>query len=249
MRKYFLVAGVSFRLSILGDLIKNYTEITLKSLDKGVIPVTWDLLSRFSANETIKGLEIATTLEHNVRGVGDYFQIKFENGFFFDSGHNELRVKSFETPATRQLYIQPALSAAGASFLGLTYATFIITVGVNPFKSKPPFWIFMSMIQMLSFTPVLNCEMPSNLEEILTKYFGVSKSSIPFDDLPTWVPNPRKFIAKFKTDPLNSKFDNAGYASISFLYNFSDQLGTWIILTLAYFLIHLAGEAIPSKLY
>lgn len=239
----------SISLLQLGDILKDHIRITIKSVDRDTLTIKWELESRFSSHEAIRSLEIATTIEYNIRGIDELFHIEVDNGVFLDIGQNDLIRKTFDVPARRQLYISDALTAAGGGFLGLTYATFIITIGVNPFKSKPPFWIFMSMIQVLSFAPVLNCEIPGNLEEFLTTYFGVSKSSIPFEYLPSWVPNPKDFIAKFKTEPLNSKFDNAGYASTSFIYNLSDQLGTWIILVLAYFLIGFAGKAIPSLLY
>eukprot|EP00826_Nyctotherus_ovalis_P031189 TRINITY_DN248_c0_g2_i12.p1 TRINITY_DN248_c0_g2~~TRINITY_DN248_c0_g2_i12.p1 ORF type:complete len:174 (-),score=35.93 TRINITY_DN248_c0_g2_i12:387-851(-) len=57
------------------------------------------------------------------------------------------------------------------------------------------------------------------------------------------VPN-KRVKAKFKTEPLNSKFEGAGYTSISFVYNFGDQLGTWAILILLYALIHFVGKRI-----
>eukprot|EP00826_Nyctotherus_ovalis_P013548 TRINITY_DN13688_c0_g1_i2.p1 TRINITY_DN13688_c0_g1~~TRINITY_DN13688_c0_g1_i2.p1 ORF type:complete len:315 (-),score=23.71 TRINITY_DN13688_c0_g1_i2:476-1420(-) len=187
----------SISLYILGDILKDHIRITIKSIDRDTLPIKWELESKFSSHEGIRGLEITTTIEHNIRGIDELFHIEFDNGVFLDTGQNDLMRKTFDVPARRQLYIPDALTTAGGSFLGLTYATFIVTIGVNPFKSKPPFWIFMSMIQVLSFAPVLNCEIPGNLEMILTTYFSVSKSSIPFESLPSWVPNPKNFIAKF----------------------------------------------------
>eukprot|EP00826_Nyctotherus_ovalis_P058721 TRINITY_DN8097_c0_g2_i2.p1 TRINITY_DN8097_c0_g2~~TRINITY_DN8097_c0_g2_i2.p1 ORF type:complete len:245 (+),score=46.49 TRINITY_DN8097_c0_g2_i2:206-940(+) len=190
-----------------------------------------------------------TKIDFSIRGIDERFHITIDKGLFLDVGNNDLRRRVFEVPAMRHLILSTAVEGAGIAFSGLAYATFIVTVGINPFKSKPSFWIFMSMIQMLSFVPVLDCQVPGTLEFILTSSFGVSKSSVPFEALPSWVPNPKTFIAKFETEPLNSRFDNAGYTSISFIYNFSDQLGTWIILVLLYFVIGFAGKTLPKFLY
>lgn len=116
-----------------------------------------------------------------------------------------------------------------------------MTIAVNPFKSKPSFWIFINMMQILSYIPVIDCNVPSKLEYFLTVHFGLSKCSIPFDLLPSWMYNPMDFIAKFKTKSLSSRFESAGYVSVSFIYNFINQLITWIALTLIYFLVHVTG--------
>lgn len=227
----------------------SHIRITLTSVDKDELTLTWYLESDISPHRAIQILEINTDINFNVRGIDEMLHIIFDNDTFLDSNGRELNKKTFDVPARRQLYISEVLAKLGSVFLWLTYATLIITIGINPFKSKPSFWVFMSLMQMLSYIPVLNSIAPETLKLILTTYFGVSKSSIPFELLPSWIPNPKDFIAKFETDPLNSKFDETGYRSKSFIYNFCDQLGTWIILALAYFFIILGGKLLPKLLY
>jgi hypothetical protein len=89
--------------------------------------------------------------------------------------------------------------------------------------------MFLGMIQMLSYIPLLHCKIPENF-----KYFGVSKVSIPFESLPDWVPNPISFGNNFIIDPNNPEATAFGYISSCFLYNFRDQLFTWFTVILMY---------------
>lgn len=226
----------------------DFLKITFTSVDKDRMEIEWRISSKLTCNRPLEGMIIETNMKFTIRGIDEMFHIEFASGIFLDIGDNDLKQKKFTTAARRQLYISSSLQTVGIGFLASTYISFIMTIGVNPFKSKPSFWIFVSMIQMLSYIPVLDCNIPLNLDYFLTTYFGISKTSIPFDSLPSWVPNPKDLMAKFKTEPLNSKFENTGYTSISFIYNFGDQLGTWAILVLAYVLIGVIGRAIP-RLY
>ena len=140
---------------------------------------------------SFRELKLITKIDFAIRGTDEQFHIEINDGAFFDSRNDYLSKSNFKLPAKRQLKISTTLGTFGLGFIASTYMTFIMAIGVNPFKSKPEFWIFISTVQILSYIPVLSCVLPINLKYFLVNYFGVSKSSIPFDSFPSWMPNPR----------------------------------------------------------
>ena len=110
-----------------------------------------------------------------------------------------------------------------------------------------PFWDFMSMIQMMSYPPLMNWILPDNLINFITNYMTINSISIPFNLLPDWVPNPLNALQMFIFDPFNDKMMQYGYISISFIYNFAQQLFTWIVLLAIYLMLCLFVKLIPSQ--
>ena len=105
------------------------------------------------------------------------------------------------------------------------------------------------MLQYISFLPVINCVMPGNMEAFITKFFGVSKVSIPFEYFPSWVPNPLIYLDLFKTPPLNSRFANDGYTSVNFIYNYSSQLFTLLTVLIIYSGLCIGMKILPKAMY
>jgi hypothetical protein len=76
------------------------------------------------------------------------------------------------------------------------------------------------MLQILSYLPGLNCYIPFNLEVFLT----IKDVAIPFNMLPDFPFSPLELTEYFMTDPLTEKLSTIGYESISFIFNFSDEI-------------------------
>jgi cysteine-rich repeat protein len=239
------------------DELTKHIRIVLESFDKGTQNVTWNFEKSFTSYSKLKELTIVTEIKDNIRGTADYFQIEFDDNTFFDNDLNNLKLDKFKVPAKRQLYITNVLNGIDLGFIGVIYATFIMVIAMNSFDSKPLFWIFINMLQMIFYIPLIDCNIPSDLLIFIIENLGVSKCSIPFEllpfyqwmQLPSWIPNPNYLIAKFKNKPLNSRFEEAGYTSTSFIYNFSDLLLTWIALLIIYFLVATLGRLFPKFLY
>ena len=120
-----------------------------------------------------------------------------------DTGNNILSTETTKISITIKKELSSTIVTLGKVFTIGSYLAFIMAIAMSPFKSSKSFWIFMNMAQLLSYIPILACDLPSNLRYFIIEYFGVSKASIPFDGLPEWIPNPFKYFLNFKTDPLN----------------------------------------------
>eukprot|EP00826_Nyctotherus_ovalis_P031271 TRINITY_DN2496_c0_g1_i8.p1 TRINITY_DN2496_c0_g1~~TRINITY_DN2496_c0_g1_i8.p1 ORF type:complete len:185 (-),score=20.55 TRINITY_DN2496_c0_g1_i8:636-1190(-) len=178
------------------------------------------------------------------------FHVTFMNqSLIHDGRKNGLKTRTLSKGALRQVHFGDALGTAGTGFAFASWLIFIIEMCLNPFKSSQSFWIFINMMQMISYLPVLNCTLSENLRAFLTQYFGTSKASIPFDSLPNWVPNPLTLLELFKIDPINKNFEETGYTSISFVYNFSSQILTWITVLLLYAGVTLGSKLLPKIKY
>ncbi len=108
------------------------------------------------------------------------------------------------------------------------------------------FWAFVNMLQILSYLPVIDCFVPSNLEIFLTKYLAISKTVFQFQIVPSSFPNPLSWMGFFLTSPLNIRLELMGYNSVNFLYNFADELFTWVLLGLTYVALWLLNSFLPA---
>ncbi len=103
------------------------------------------------------------------------------------------------------------------------------------------------MLQILAYIPLTNLLLPANFEIFLTNYLSVSKIAIPFALLPEWVSRPPDLVSDFATPPLNERFESGGLETVSFVYNFSEQLLTWAITIVAYLALVLCDLILPSN--
>jgi len=89
-------------------------------------------------------------------------------------------------------------------------------------------WIFLNTIQVLSYLPLINIEMPNRLSEFLQ---GVN----PLGSLP----NLWDFVQTFNCDSpdLNPKFYDYGFTCKHFIYNTGELLLCFLIGILAFFLL------------
>ncbi len=105
------------------------------------------------------------------------------------------------------------------------------------------------MVQVLNYIPLLNATLPPNLSEFLKEYLTMASIKIPFSLLPDFIPNPREWLSEFLTNPFNDRFQLFGLDSISFIWNFAEQLYTWAILLLIYLVISILSRCLPSTRY
>ncbi len=103
------------------------------------------------------------------------------------------------------------------------------------------------MLQILSYIPAIGCQIPSNLQVFLTEYLAVAKMTVPLKALPGFIPNPLGWLGDFLTVPVNLRFSICGYESVSFIYNFADQLLTWVLLAVGYIALCLLTSILPKS--
>jgi hypothetical protein len=108
------------------------------------------------------------------------------------------------------------------------------------------FWAFVNLVQMLMYVPLINVALPPNFQSLLVDYLSLCQIVIPFNLLPDWVPNLQRCFDWFFTSPLSETFRTAGLASLSFLYNFSGQLTTWVITGAIYILLAILDQLRPE---
>ena len=212
--------------------------------------IQWDFTKSFKSNTKFTELALNTTIPFTIQGNNELFTITITNNTIIqDFAGNLLLNTKFQIPAIRYLILTGAIQIVGNLFVIVGYLGLIITMGLSSFKSSTEFWAFLSTLQILSYLPLLDCVIPSNMKSFFTDYFGVSKSSIPFDSLPGWVPNPLNFLALFKGNPYNERFNELGYKSLSVIYNFSNQIGTWLTAFLTFLVASLASKLFTGSMY
>jgi len=243
---------VTIKAKTIAELI-NSTKITISG-NATECPFTWSFTNLFNTNDQLSNFQISLDLECSLRGKAETFTINFTDPqMISDPGNNKLYTPVIEARAQRFLYIpngaKQALAGAGNFLSASSLATLILVVGVNLLQSAAleSFWAFINMLQILSYIPVINCVMPYNLEVFLTEYLSVSKMNFPFYLFYGWIPNPFSFIPAFLTNPFNDKFLMAGYKSLSFIYNFLEQLITWVILGVFYCVLRILTYFIPEE--
>eukprot|EP00826_Nyctotherus_ovalis_P017827 TRINITY_DN15270_c0_g1_i7.p2 TRINITY_DN15270_c0_g1~~TRINITY_DN15270_c0_g1_i7.p2 ORF type:complete len:110 (+),score=21.17 TRINITY_DN15270_c0_g1_i7:177-506(+) len=65
--------------------------------------------------------------------------------------------------------------------------------------------------------------------------------------LPDFIPNPQRLFEFFNGIEFNIGIEMYSFESPSFLYNFMDELSTWLLLLLFYILIRLLVKLRPSS--
>ncbi len=103
------------------------------------------------------------------------------------------------------------------------------------------------MVQMLSFIPLINGVMPANMEMFMKDYLSVVSITIPFSLFPSFIPNPLAWIAVFISDAFNDRFHQFGFESASFLWNFAEQLLTWLIMLVIYTTLSVISLYLPDN--
>ena len=201
----------------------------------------------FNPRKSFTTININTMINFHIRGNSEIFTIDFCKPLFTDLTGNEIMLQTYYVPALRLLYLNGFFKGAGSIFKIGTYVSLFLTICLNPFKSAKYFWFFMGLIQLVYYIPFINCIIPSNFEYFLREYFGVTKLAIPFDSFPKQI-NPMPYIEMFHDKPFNDQFESMGYRAKSFIYNYLNQILTFITMGFTYLGISLAIYIVPEKL-
>ena len=216
--------------------------------------MTAEQYTRFTPYTHLTTFTVKGVVPCSLKGKTETIYVRFNNRELIkDAGGNALSTQVLHAYALRYVYVsdaeKAALDGAGSAFTSSSLVSFGLVIGLCLLQSVAvgSFWIFVNMLQVLSYVPAISCEFPNNLEVFLTEYLTVGKVSIPFDILPSWIPNPLSYLSGFITTPFNERFELCGYQTFSFIYNFADQLITWLLVLLFYILLRILTYMIPES--
>ena len=170
-----------------------------------------------------------------------------------DLAKNKISSQVLTLNAMRYRYLSDAdkqiIESSGNAFTASSFVTFGLSIGIIMFQSIAisSFWIFVDLVQLLSYIPLLKCEIPENMRQFFSNYLTIGQISIPWNVMPGFVPRIKSYIFNFMTKPFNNDWKLAGFESISFIYNFSDQLTTWIFLFSFYLVLRILTSIVPKS--
>ena len=162
----------------------------MKISSKLVLNLAWEFVEDYTKSDTVSYLLIKPTINVNLKGLVETFYVRFKDrNLIVDAFGFPLQTELIKAPALRNVIVAESVETAAAIFNIGAYITLIFAVLLSV-QSNPVFWVFVGMIQIISYIPYLDCEAPENLVYFLNQFFALSKASIPFDSLPSWFPNP-----------------------------------------------------------
>jgi len=198
------------------------------------------LETKISAGTYFSQLHIQTQINCSLSGYEKLIVVFKRPDYFLDYYGNQLSTTLLKAKAPKYTYIDAqaaeTVESSGTAFSVTSLVTFGIVIALNLLQSAAvsSFWAFVNMLQIISYLPIIKCNIPYNLEVFLTQYLSVSKTTFPFKMLPKWVPNPLSIFMPFLVVPFSERFILCGYESLSFIYNFSEELTTWLLLLVFY---------------
>ena len=211
----------------------------------------WTLKSTFDENNEIDKLVINVSPKCNIIAKGNYYLLKFNNpSLIKDLNNNSLVTNLFKVKPLEYRYkpIESSVILVGSiiNYASLFILWFMIIISIFQSIAVGSVWNFVNMLQMISYLPILNLHIPSNLEIVLTEYLRAKEAVIPLRMLPDFIWNPLKYLAIFVTESFNEKFELLEYDTISFIVNYFEDLLTWLILLLVYVFLILLGYTCPK---
>jgi len=228
------------------DVLEKMIEITLKKK----CDISWKLKENFPKDTTFTELLIEITPECPLKMLV-FDKIFFKNlKFITDLSDNALATEAIRVKTQKYTHEEADFAAktAGEIINILTIITLIFMLGLTSFQISAvgSLWHFINMIQILSYIPLLNCNIPSNYMLLLTDYLTAKKLAIPLDLIPDSPLNPFSYLSEFMTEPLNERFAEFDYESTSFIFNFAEELSTWLLLGLLYLLLIISAWLFPK---
>lgn len=218
--------------------------------------VPWEVDASFDPNEPFKSIQIKTDIKFTIRGELEKLHVTFNNrSLLQDLSENSLSSEKLIGKALRSIFIsnseKAGAEAMGAGFQAASLTTFVGSIGINLFQSfaMGSFWILVDTIQILTYLPLIDCLVPANLEIVLSDYFTIAEIKIPFDLVPEWIPNPKTYLEFFEIIPFSDRFELNGYDSLSFVYNFAEDLLTWSLLIFLYLGLRFLSWLFPQIKY
>lgn len=247
---------ISFNEPVIVLADSAFLASTIKVSTDRKCKVTWNLDNEFEANTIITQLSISATPECTLKSGKMIFIVHFEDLFLLvDDSGNELTTDTLRSIPIRASYISKdslsTIEGAGAIVEVSNIATYAI-MGVSLLVQSvaiEPFWAFMNMLQVLSYLPILDLEIPYILEMFLTEYLSLTGLTIPTELLPDFPYNPAKYANQFLSDAFNDKFALLNYESFNFLYVFYDELFTWFLMGLIYLVLLFLCSLVESPRY
>jgi len=216
-------------------------QIYLTGLNDNSCEISYKIIDNFPQNFVIRNLHISTKIHCTIKGNSEIFHVNFTNPeIISDLYQNQLKTNILHAKAMRKIYYseteEQIIGSAGQIFNISSLFMLILMIALSLLQSFAigMFWAFINMLQVLFYIPILNCSIPSNLELFLTQYMSVCKVVIPFKIFPGYNEFLGSLLNWFKTEPVNEKFEQCGYESKSFIYNFANDLVTWTILGIIY---------------
>lgn len=215
--------------------------------------LTWSLRGDYGEDSVITQLEFAVAPECTLRNTKIHFVLEFKTLSLLATLDN----KTLATPilisnsikvSNAPESIQASAEAVGTFFETSSTVTLAIVLGAMLFQSvaAESFWSLMNMLQVLSYLPLLNLEMPYNLEVFLTEYLSMAELTVPLELVPDFSYSPLRCMQYFAADAFNDRFALNDYESFNFLYVFFDELFTWALLGLLYILLRVLCSSIRS---
>jgi len=178
--------------------LKNNMIVSLEGIGFDKTTIQWDFTKSFKSRTKFTELTLNTTIPFSIQGNNEVFTVTITNNSIIqDFAENLLLNTKFQIPAIRYLILTETVQTVGNLFVIIGYLGLIMTIGLSSFKSSTEFWAFLSTLQILSYLPLIDCIIPLNMKSFFADYFGVSKSSIPFDSLPEWI-NPLNLLGLLK---------------------------------------------------
>lgn len=233
---------------MIDDELAKHIHITLKGIDKNPEEIDWQFL--YKLNSTFKIVYIVTEVKHSIRGNNEIFQITIDDPtLIIDKFGNSVFTTKNDVPALRQLYISTNLKSFSSVSDIANYATLATTIGLTIFPTTQTFWSYIGSIQMLYYVPLIDTDIPGNLEIHFRDYLNSSKTAIPFSNFFGYNINPFHYIDALKYNSFSERFKEYGYESASVLYNFSNQILTCAVIVLSYLIVCFFTNILPGKLY
>ena len=237
---------------LIGTSLAKTMIVKLEDM-KTACGMTWQLVNRFESFTKFDTLRIKINVTCSLRANAQRFVVNFtDDSIIMDPAGNRLASTVLYARTVRYIYIsdteKAAVESTGTAFSSSSLLTLLLMLGISLFQSATigSFWAFVNMLQILSYLPMMGCIIPYNLELFLTEYLTVKKMVFPFHLIPGIPFNPFSAFADFITKPLNDRFALSGYETLSFLFNFADELMTWLILLGVYLLLAMLTSILPK---
>eukprot|EP00826_Nyctotherus_ovalis_P034302 TRINITY_DN2835_c0_g2_i3.p1 TRINITY_DN2835_c0_g2~~TRINITY_DN2835_c0_g2_i3.p1 ORF type:complete len:166 (+),score=40.36 TRINITY_DN2835_c0_g2_i3:196-693(+) len=137
--------------------------------------------------------------------------------------------------------MKEATESVGSAANSASTGAFLLVMGLSVLQTAVMggLWVFVNTLQFLSYLPLINCYVPYCLQQFLTEHMSIKGVTIPFQILPDFLLTPLEAFAAFATEPFNDRLLLNGYEGLSFLYNFAEELITWLAMLFLYVLLKL----------
>jgi len=247
-----MIMTIIFSEPVLSKVSSEVLEKSIKVTSGKKCRLIFKLLTTFPKDIILTEVQIKILPQGILRG-GEQCTFTFENKeFITDLSGNPLEAEALKIKLPKSTHEESeGIKAIGEAINAASTYTVIVILGLSLFQGYAvgSLWSFINMVQIISYIPLLDCNIPNIFRLLLTEYLTVRKIAIPFNLVPDFPYNPLSELTRFLTEPLNEKFEELEYVSISFILNFSEELLTWIVLGLTYLLLKVLYKRAPKFLY